>query len=57
MNGKTHTISQTNQAKFGTDAFSIGIDDKCSVIMSRSKKDFVGDIKKGLRVINIFEDP
>ena len=57
MTGTNQNSSQTWHTKFDTDVVYIGIGNWCSVIMSQLKQDFVGTLKKGLRIINVFEGP
>ena len=57
MTGTTHTSIHPIQDNFDTDEFSIGIDNFCSVTMYNPKQDFVVTLKKGWRVINVFEGP
>ena len=57
MTGNTNTSSHTHQYKFDTDEISIGMDTRCSVTMSYFKQGFVGPLKRGWRVINVYEGP
>ena len=57
MAGTTHTSSQPSQAKFDTGGVSIGVDNRCSITMSIFNQDFVEPLKKGRRIINVFEGP
>ena len=53
----THNSIQTHQANFDTSGISISIDNFCSVTILHSRQDFVGPLKKGLRIINKSEGP
>ena len=57
ITGTTHTSNQPHQSNFYTYGFSVVVDNRFSVTMLHSKQDFLGGLKKGLCVINGFEDP